>query len=175
MTAGQSHRVYLSLGSNVERHKHIGAALDALSKRFGELMLSRVFESEAVGFKGDNFFNLVVGFDSERSVGELALIMRAIEQDNGRLRDGVRFGPRTLDIDILSYDNCHGIIDGIELPRDEILKNAFVLIPLADIAGAQCHPLTGQSYLMHAQQHDVTAQKLWPIKFVWEGQDISEL
>ena len=54
-------QVYLGLGSNIHRHQHIAAALDALHEVFGELSISTVYESKSVGFNGSNFFNLVVG------------------------------------------------------------------------------------------------------------------
>ena len=81
-------RVYLSIGSNIDRQQHITACLDALAAAFGELTLSSVYESEAVGFAGDNFFNLVAGVDTDLGVGELAAQLRRIEFDNGRRRQG---------------------------------------------------------------------------------------
>ncbi len=158
-------RVYLSLGSNVDRHRHISAALNALESAFGLLQLSRVYESEAVGFDGDNFFNLVVGLDTGMSVGQLQQLIKDIEDDNGRQRGGPRFSARTLDIDILTYGNLVGEVDGVHLPRDEILENAFVLCPLAEIAGEQKHPVTGQTYRSLWDEFDKSSQKLWPIDF----------
>lgn len=166
-------RVYLSIGSNIDREEHVASALDALAKDFGELIISRVFESESIGFSGENFYNLVVGIDTELAVAQLALIMRAIEQDNGRRRNGVKFGPRTLDIDILTYGQSAGIIDEVALPRDEILKNAFVLMPLADIAGQEFHPVNRQTYRDLAARMNTGEQKLWPVDFVWQGRQLS--
>ena len=165
--------VYLSLGSNIQRYKHIAAALDALAENFGDLQISSVYESESVGFEGDSFLNLVVGIHSSLSVGEISGILKSIEDQNGRDRSGPRFGPRSLDIDILTVDNLSGEIDGIELPRDEVLKNAFVLLPLAEIAPQQVHPVTGQSYFQHWQGFDKEKQKLWPVEFNWRGENIT--
>ena len=53
--------IYLSLGSNIDRHRRIMRRLDALAEGFGELSISSVYESESVGFEGDSFYNLVVG------------------------------------------------------------------------------------------------------------------
>ena len=78
--------IYLSLGSNIERHMRIGAALDALAEHFGELILSSVYESDSVGFQGDNFLNLVVGIYSESSLSEVSITLKQIENDNGRDR-----------------------------------------------------------------------------------------
>lgn len=160
-------KVYLSLGSNIDRYRHITAALDALHKEFGELQLSRVYESEAVGFDGDNFLNLVVGFETDLPLAGLAQQLREIEDRNGRRRDVPRFSARTLDIDILTYDQLVGTIDGIELPRREILKNAFVLLPMVDIAAAELHPVLQTSYQQLWDEFDQAAQKLWPVTFDW--------
>ena len=165
--------VYLSLGSNIQRYKHIAAALDALAENFGDLQISSVYESESVGFEGDSFLNLVVGIHSSLGVGEISAILKTIEDQNGRDRSGPRFGPRSLDIDILTVDDLRGEIDGIELPRDEVLKNAFVLLPLAEIAPQQQHPVTGQSYSQHWQAFDREKQKLWPVEFNWRGENIT--
>ncbi len=166
-------RVYLSLGSNIDRYRYISAGLDALADRFGELLISSVYESEAVGFDGDNFLNLVVGLDTGMELGALASVLRKIEHDNDRRRDGgPRFSARTLDIDILTYDELVGCHDGVDLPRDEIVKNAFVLLPLAEIAPQSAHPQLGQSYKVLWQGYD-KAQKLWPVDFHWRGRQIS--
>lgn len=158
-------RVYLGLGSNIDREAHIRAALRALEDAFGLLLVSPVYESEAVGFAGSNFYNLVVGIDTGLPVGELSALLRGIEDANGRVRGGPKFAPRTLDIDILTYGNACGEIDGVQLPRDEILKNAFVLRPLADIAPNDRHPETVRPFLEHWEAYDQSRQKLWPIEF----------
>ncbi|MBK9428208.1 MAG: 2-amino-4-hydroxy-6-hydroxymethyldihydropteridine diphosphokinase [Gammaproteobacteria bacterium] len=160
-------RVYLSLGSNIEPERHLKAALDALAAEFGALILSPVYESEAVGFTGENFYNLVVGIDAELTIGQLAERLRAIEYLNERRRSGEKFAPRTLDIDILVYGDQVGTVEGIELPRDEILKYAFVLRPLADIIPEQRHPVVGKCYRQLAAELDLGRQKLWPVPFDW--------
>ena len=165
--------IYLSLGSNIDRQRRITAALDELAESFGELLLSSVYESESVGFKGDSFYNLVVGIHSSLSVGQVSKILKSIEDQNGRDRSGPRFGPRSLDIDILTVDDRVGEIDGIKLPRGEVLKNAFVLLPLAEMAAHSQHPVTGQSYSHHLQQFDKDKQKLWPVEFIWRGENIT--
>jgi 2-amino-4-hydroxy-6-hydroxymethyldihydropteridine diphosphokinase len=158
-------RVYLSLGSNIEREKHIRLAVRELAARYGDLLVSPVYESEAVGFAGENFFNLVVGLDTDKPVGVLAAELRAIEEAHGRDRHGPKFSARTLDIDILTWGNACGEIDRVMLPREEILKNAFVLRPLADIAGNDRHPETTRPYAEHWEAYDKSRQKLWPADF----------
>ncbi|MFA5493636.1 MAG: 2-amino-4-hydroxy-6-hydroxymethyldihydropteridine diphosphokinase [Porticoccaceae bacterium] len=166
-------RVYVSIGSNIDQQRHIAVCLDALAEHFGDLTLSSVYESEAVGFTGDNFYNLAAGFDCTLGVAALSTLLHRIEDDNGRRRDGPRFSARTLDIDILTYDAIAGEIDGILLPRDEILDNAFVLWPLAEIAADERHPVEGKSYGELWRRYDKNGQKLWPIDFTWRGRVIS--
>ena len=165
--------IYLSLGSNVEAQRNIEAALDALADTFGELIISSVYESEAVGFEGDSFYNLVVGIHSAQAVGELSKILKAIEDLQGRDRTAPKFGARSLDIDILTVDDRVGVIDGVAIPRDEVLKNAFVLQPLAEIAPTTVHPQMGISFLQLWQDFDKNKQKLWPIEFIWRGENIT--
>lgn len=165
-------RVYLSLGSNTSPTQYICAGLDALADQFGELTISPVYESVAVGFEGDNFINLVVGIDTSLSVGELSARLKAIEDANGRVRSGPKYSGRTLDIDILTYDDLCGVVDGVTLPRGEVLRNAFVLLPLSEVAPDDKHAKTGDTFasLWRDYQRD---QKLWRVDFCWRGQQIS--
>ena len=167
--------IYLSLGSNVEAQRNIEAAMDALADTFGELIISSVYESEAVGFDGDSFYNLVVGIHSDLGVGELSKILKTIEDQQGRDRSAPKFGARSLDIDILTVDDRVGVIDGIAIPRDEILKNAFVLQPLAEIAPTTVHPQNGLAYQQLWQDFDKAKQNLFPIEFIWRGKNITRV
>lgn len=165
--------IYLSLGSNVDRHTNITAALDALSELLGELKISSVYESKSIGFDGSNFFNLVVGADTNLSIAELSETLKRIEDNNGRKRNGPKFSPRTLDIDILTYGDFVGTEGGVELPRAEITKNAFVLLPLAEIAPQVLHPQLQKTYRELWQGYDQGSQSLWSIDFSWNGKIIS--
>ena len=167
--------IYLSLGSNVDRHHHITAALDALALLLGELCISSVYESKSVGFDGSNFFNLVVSAETNLSIADLSERLKKIEDDNGRKRNGPKFSPRTLDIDVLTYGDFVGTEAGVELPRAEITKNAFVLWPLAEIAPQVRHPLLKKTYEDLWSAYDKSSQHLWPIEFEWKGQLISRV
>ena len=162
-------KVYLGLGSNQSPEFHIRQALDALYQRFENLRISPVYESAAVGFSGDNFLNLVVEVATELPVGELLQTLRTIENQNGRNRTAPRFSGRTLDIDILLYGDAVGVVDGVTLPRDEILENAFVLKPLADLAPDLMHPQAQMTMAMLWQQYDKSRQSLWPAAFIWQS------
>lgn len=158
-------RVYVGVGSNREREKNIRGALNALQTHFGELIVSSIYESDAVGFKGDSFYNLVVGFETSLAVGELSKQLKKIEDDHGRMRTQHHgFCNRTLDIDILVVDNLVGVHDGIELPRQEIIQNAFVLWPLAEIAGELPHPVLHKTFAQLWEAYDKNQQSLKPIE-----------
>lgn len=158
-------RVYLGVGSNIDREKNIRGALHALEELYGDVLISPVYESDAVGFDGDPFYNLVVAIDTDKTVGELATELRAIEEAWGRDRRSPKFSSRTLDIDILTWGNACGEVDGVSLPRDEILKHAFVLKPLADLAGNDRHPETIRPYAEHWDAFDRSKQPLREVDF----------
>lgn len=162
-------QVFLSLGSNINKNYYISQALDALHEHFDELVISSVYESESVGFAGDNFYNLVVGLTTQMALAELAPLLKRIEDENGRCRKGPKFSGRTLDIDVLTYDDLIGNVHGVQLPRDEITKNAFVLWPLAEIAPNYKHPELGQTYQQIWNGYNKEAQRLWAIEFNWQG------
>jgi 2-amino-4-hydroxy-6-hydroxymethyldihydropteridine diphosphokinase len=152
-------RGYISIGSNIDKEIHISASLLALEQCFGLLTLSSIYESEAVGFSGESFHNLVVGFDSDLDVKSVAKQLRQIELDNGRTRDSQKFSARTLDLDLILYGDLI-ISDGrLQIPRDEIERYAFVLEPLAEIAPTLKHPVSGISYGELWQKFDKTDLK----------------
>jgi 2-amino-4-hydroxy-6-hydroxymethyldihydropteridine diphosphokinase len=139
-------RCWLSIGSNQDREASIRGAIVDLRSAFGDLVLSRVYESAAEGFAGESFLHLVAGIDTDKTVAEIDRILRAIEAAHGRLRGPDKFAPRTLDIDLLTYGQAVGNLDGRDLPRDEILRYAFVLAPLAEVAQDEVHPGSGRTY-----------------------------
>jgi 2-amino-4-hydroxy-6-hydroxymethyldihydropteridine diphosphokinase len=158
-------RAYISVGSNIDRERNMAAALDALAAAYGDLVVSSVFESEAVGFEGDPFYNAVVGLDTAQTVSELSETLRSVEDRAGREREALRFSGRTLDLDLLTYDDVIGVVAGVALPRGEITENAFVLRPLAEIAGTEVHPKTQRSYADLWREFDKGEQRLWPADF----------
>jgi 2-amino-4-hydroxy-6-hydroxymethyldihydropteridine diphosphokinase len=162
----QSHIIYISVGSNVDKEKHTKAGLQGMYQAFGELILSSVFESESVGFEGNNFYNLVIKANTTLSIAQVCFILKQIEQDNKRQRGEQKFAPRTLDLDLLLYDS-QVTSQPVELPRPEVLYNAFVLKPLAEIAAYEIHPIVKKNYASLWQTYDKSQQKLWAIKFDW--------
>ncbi|RDS83972.1 2-amino-4-hydroxy-6-hydroxymethyldihydropteridine diphosphokinase [Dyella psychrodurans] len=138
-------RVYLSLGSNQEPHRYLCAALDELRARFGAIDVSPAYRSAAVGFKGADFINLAVGMDTDLSPMALNDWLHALEDRHGRRRDVPRYADRTLDVDIVLYDDLVTQGPGhLDIPRKE-LKHAFVLKPIVDIAPQLRHPVNGRT------------------------------
>ena len=156
-------RVYVSIGSNIEREANIRAAVTGLRDRYGTLLLSPVYESAAVGFAGDDFYNLVAAFDCEEPVEAVGNYLRELERRQGRRRQGPRFASRSLDVDLLLYGDLVRESGRIRLPREEITRYAFVLRPLADIAGCERHPVSGRSYAELWRDLDTQGQRLSPV------------
>ena len=137
---------FISIGSNIDKEIHIPSSLLALKKQFGNIIISSLYETKAVGFKGDDFHNLIVQFNSTLEAKAVARILRQIELDHGRTRDSRKYAARTLDLDLILYGE-QIISDGrLQIPRDEIERYAFVLEPLAEIAPNLLHPISHISY-----------------------------
>jgi 2-amino-4-hydroxy-6-hydroxymethyldihydropteridine diphosphokinase len=156
-------RIYISLGSNINREANTRAGIKALRQRFGELELSSVYESEAVGFEGDAFYNMVIACEVGEDVHSINRALAEIEDAHGRDRSGPRFSSRTLDLDLLLYDDLVIDENGLRLPREEILKNAFVLWPLAEIAPQRVHPVVGRTYAELWADFDKSREMLAPV------------
>lgn len=137
--------VYISIGSNVDAENNIRTAVAALQEQFGELTLSTVYKNSAVGFDGDDFLNLVVGLETTQSIPEFVDSLHRIEAAQGRSRDVKKFSSRTLDMDLLLYDDDVYESSSITIPRDEITRYAFVLKPLAELIPDYLHPTEKKS------------------------------
>lgn len=163
--------VYLGLGSNADRVHHLHRGLDALEQLLGALSLSPVFESEAVGVLGHRFYNLVVTAETHLPLADLTAALKAIEAACGR-RESRSPGRITLDIDVLTFGGLAGPHVGVELPRPEVLTNAFVLWPLALLAPDLIlpgHSTCVATLWQNWQGHQV----LWPVAFEWRGKPLT--
>ena len=153
-------KAYLSLGSNIDPEANLRSALAALRERFGEVVLSPAYRMPAVGFDGPAFLNAAAIIESDLDPFALTDWLHDLERAHGRLRSNVKFSSRTLDIDIVYFDDL--VLDGpaldgpgaggasaLQLPRPE-LRHAFVLKPLAEIAPEFVDPVRG-----------VTLAELW--------------
>ena len=126
--------VYVGLGSNIDAEANLHLGIRELRNRYGELQLSAVYRSEAVGFDGPDFLNLVVGCSTDSGPGDVQEQIEAIHRMAGRERSQEKFASRPLDIDLLLYDDL--VIDQppLRLPRSDVLEYSFVLRPLAELA-----------------------------------------
>lgn len=138
--------VFVGAGSNDRAEQHLARGTQMLQAAFGALRCSPVYRNPAVGFKGDDFLNFVVGFETDRPMADCMRQLRAIEDACGRDRSGPKFSPRTLDFDLLIYGDFVSGDPAIDVPRDEILKYPFVLKPLTDLAPQARHPSAGRTY-----------------------------
>ncbi|MCF6338815.1 MAG: 2-amino-4-hydroxy-6-hydroxymethyldihydropteridine diphosphokinase [Gammaproteobacteria bacterium] len=159
--------VFVGIGSNIKRGRSIRAGARGLRDAYHEIQLSSVYESDAVGFEGDAFYNLVAAFDTDDSIEQVVTCLAHIEDLNGRIRNGERFTARTLDLDLLLYGDEIIATENYHVPRDEILRYAFVLWPLAEMVPDDIHPEIGESYAVLWEKFDKRNQLLRPIPFKW--------
>ena len=136
--------IFLSLGSNIEPEKNIDFAKEQLQIKYGKLLISSIYKTKAVGFKGDDFLNLVIKASTSDSPETVINYLHYIERQTGRETGTGQFNSRTLDIDLLLYGDL--IDKSLNLPRDEILEYDFVLDPLVEIFPEGIHPTENKSY-----------------------------
>jgi len=160
-------RIYAGLGSNVDKEKNIPAGLNTLASHFSPLTISRVYESEPFGFHGYNFYNLVVGFETDLSALEVISIFKSIESSLGRTQSSLDTTSKTishtLDIDLLLFGDMVRHNEQIDVPREDIIQYPFVLCPLADLAGDLEHPETGLSIADMWASFDKDRHQLKPV------------
>ncbi|MDJ0877654.1 MAG: 2-amino-4-hydroxy-6-hydroxymethyldihydropteridine diphosphokinase [Halieaceae bacterium] len=165
-------RVYLGVGSNIDRDANIRTGLDNLQADFDLRRVSSVYESAALGFDGPAFYNLAVELETDIELAPLARYLRQMEYRMGRPRDASRFSSRTLDLDILCYGDSCGIVDGIELPRAEILENAYVLAPLAELAPEVLLPGGDEKFSELWRRLADSMQPVQGVEFDWGGRQL---
>jgi len=137
-------RCFLGFGSNDHREENLSTGLSELAKHIEIVAVSPIYESDALGFDGAPFLNFCVEVALDRDITNLKSLLKSIENKCGRDRSAPKYSARTLDIDILWIANLFGCYDGVELPRDEVFRNSFVLKPLVDIAPELTHPSEGR-------------------------------
>ena len=148
---------YLGLGANLaNRQEALAQALRLLNENqhIQVMKCSAIYETEPWGFKDQpNFLNCVAQISTTNPPALLLEVVKRIERDMGRV-DGIRYGPRIIDIDILLYGNA--IINlsdpDLQIPHSRIMERAFVLVPLAEIAGSVHHPVNKKQISDLAEQ-----------------------
>jgi len=152
--------VYLGLGSNVDPEENLRFGVNELRRRYGDLVISSTYQNAAVGFEGDDFWNLVVGFESDDGPASIHDEIEVIHGLAGRQRGTDQYSSRPLDIDLLLYGDL--VIDEppMLLPRSDVLAYSFVLRPLSEIAPGFVHPATGRKLQDHWQECDAAGHPL---------------
>ncbi len=137
--------VFLGIGSNLgDRPDHIRTALQKISEKAGHLKkASGIYETEPWGVEGqDNYYNLAVEVETLLLPLQLLQVIRQIELECGRERKE-RWGSRTLDIDLLFFEDYHFTMPDLTVPHPRLTERNFVLYPMAEISGDFVHPGNG--------------------------------
>jgi 2-amino-4-hydroxy-6-hydroxymethyldihydropteridine diphosphokinase len=147
-------KVFAGLGSNIDPEDNLHLGVRELRARYGELQLSAVYRSKSVGFDGHDFLNLVACFETEASPESICEEIERIHELAGRDRNDGKWSARSLDIDLLLYDDL--VVDDkpVRIPRNDVLEYSFVLRPLAELAPEFRHPVTGKTMREHWQEFD---------------------
>lgn len=157
-------RVFVAAGSNVEAEKNLRLAAEELVKTFGQIEFSPAYRNVAAGFEGDDFINFVAAFDTELTVRAVVSELQRIEGMCGRERDAPKWAPRSMDLDILLFGDMICEEPGLILPRPDLLRRAYMLGPMADIAGDVVHPLKKKTISELWGSFDRDAHPLTPIE-----------
>lgn len=147
--------IYLSLGSNLgQREQFLQEALKLIQNRIGGIeSVSRNYESEAWGFSSENnFYNCCLSLQTTIEPLPLMDMLLEIEQEMGRLRHGMGYGDRVIDIDMLLYGDRQMDHSRLTLPHPSMADRRFVLAPLAEIAPLLIHPVAGISITKMLQE-----------------------
>lgn len=161
---------YVAAGSNVRPRASLAAALHLLARDFPGLRASRAFSNPAVGFEGDDFVNLVVAFPTDLPTQALLERLKAVERACGRPPAAPKWGPRTLDLDLLLHGDTVGRVAGKTLPHPDLLTRAWVLGPLAELAPELVHPVSGERMDELWRRFDRGAHPLTPVTLEVAGE-----
>jgi 2-amino-4-hydroxy-6-hydroxymethyldihydropteridine diphosphokinase len=162
-----STRAYVAAGSNVEPLRNLRRALDALAERHPALRTSPAYRNPAAGFAGEEFVNLVVELDVPGDVRELLRELHAVEERCGRPRLAPKWAPRAMDLDVLLFGDRVIVEPGIEVPRPDLVRRAYMLKPMADLAPGLRHPTLGATMAELWQRFDPAAHPLAPVDLEW--------
>lgn len=156
-------RVYVAAGSNIDAVRHLQLALKSLREFYPDLEVSPAYRNKAVGFDGDDFINLVVGFDTQLAPVHVRDQLQRIEALCGRAPDAAKWAPRSMDLDILLFGDRVNNEPGLVIPRPDLVRRPYMLKPMTDIGPQVVHPIQGK-----------TLRELWDA-FDSQGHEMEEV
>ena len=159
------HTAFLGLGSNIEAERNMSSAIACLHETFGKIRFSPFYRCTPFGFEGEDFINAVARVKTAMTPLELRTYLIGLENQHERDRKVPKYSSRTLDVDILLYDDLYLLSPQLEIPREEILRAAYVLKPLADLAPGLVHPVKRQKILKLWEAFSGDKTGLRPIDF----------
>jgi 2-amino-4-hydroxy-6-hydroxymethyldihydropteridine diphosphokinase len=159
-------RVFVSLGSNIEKERNLPEAIRLLAERCRLVAVSKVYETTPVGYDGQpSFLNAAVLIETSLDAAAFRQqILNQIEQQLNRVRTADKFAPRTIDADIILYDEDVLDLDAHHhIPDPDLLRFAYVAVPIADLDPGMRHPETGEGLGQIAQRlrNEAGAAAFW--------------
>lgn len=160
--------VYVAAGSNIRPRSYLRRAIGLMREAWPDLVVSRAYANRAVGFEGEDFVNLVVGFHTEQSLQDVLDTLHRIEAACDRPRGAPKWAPRSMDLDVLLYGDAVGDFPGAVLPRPDLRRRPYMLGPLAEIAPGVVHPTAGRSVAELWKDFDAAGHELRPVELSGE-------
>jgi 2-amino-4-hydroxy-6-hydroxymethyldihydropteridine diphosphokinase len=157
---------FLSLGSNIEPEVNILQAIEELGRYGSVAAISTIWETAPIGSTDQpNYLNAVLHLQADISAQKFQdQVIPAIETLLKRVRGPDKYGPRTIDVDILLFNNEVLTLGHRKIPSREILERAFVAIPLAEIAPNLRHPINGEEMKTIANKFKMDKEAMVPRK-----------
>ena len=156
-------RVFVAGGSNVEPQRNLAIAMREMARSWPDVQFSRAYRNIAVGFEGPDFINWVAGFRTDWPIDQVLARLHAIEALCGRARHAPKWAPRSMDLDVLLFDDAVATTREYQLPRPDLVKRAYMLGPMAEIAPEVTHPTLGLTMGELWQRFDRDAHPLQQI------------
>jgi len=156
--------VYVAAGSNIDPGTRLREALSLLAASYGPLRVSPAYRNATVGFSGDDFVNLAIGFATDEGPRQVIAKLQSIEARCGRPRSAPKFAPRAMDLDILLYGDLVCEEPGLTLPRPDLVRRAYMLKPMVDLAPGLVHPVEGQTLAELWAESADRAHELVPVR-----------
>jgi 2-amino-4-hydroxy-6-hydroxymethyldihydropteridine diphosphokinase len=169
VSAVQSARVFVAVGSNVEPERNLARACALIAGAWPDAKFSRAYRNAAVGFDGPDFINLVVGFATSQPIEVVIARLREIETACGRPRNAPKWASRAMDLDVLLFGERVEKKADYTLPRPDLLKRPYMLGPLAEIAPEVMHPTANKTIGVLWQEFDRSAHAMIPVPISMSG------